>query len=83
MLERHSVAPFVLREPGEHFHKNLLRKILLRHAPRTMRAHELDDERIQVLDQRARRILVAVADERETLWHRESFMRHEDIASLR
>ena len=55
-----------LVQSGEHFHKNLLCEVFLQHAPGKMRAHDFNDQRVKVIDQFARRRLVALAHPRET-----------------
>jgi hypothetical protein len=55
-------AALILADTGEHFQKNILRQVFLRHAPRQMRTHNPDDQRVKVVHQRARRRLITLAN---------------------
>ena len=63
MLERH-FAP-ILRGVGEHFHKNLLRQVFLVERPGQMRPDDLDDERVEMLDECAGGVLITLAHARQ------------------
>src|SRR5690606_33392031 len=72
MRQRHRAL--ILIEPGEHFHENLLCEIFLLHAPREVRSHDFNDQRVEMVDQLARRRLVAVAHPLKAGWQVEGLV---------
>lgn len=82
VLERDAVAPAILVEPMKHFDEDFLREVFLRRAARPVGADDFDDERIEVLDEFARRGFVAEPHALEERRDVGSFKRHECIASL-
>ena len=65
MLERHFTP--ILRGVGEHFHKDFLRQVFFIEPARQVRADDFDDDRIEMLDERARGVLVADPHAGQTL----------------
>lgn len=51
-------GPLVLCQPRKHLQENLLAEVFLGHAPRQVRPHDADNQRVQVLHQLPRRLLV-------------------------
>ena len=55
----------ILRGVGEHLHKYLLRQIFLVQRSWQVRPDDLDDERVEMLDQRAGGVLITLAHARQ------------------
>ena len=79
MLQRH--VPGILFEFGEHFRKNHLHHVFLVRAARTAGPDEFEHERVEVLEQQARRVFVALNDLANASRDIQPIFRHKEFAA--